>query len=165
MKPRGGNKATLLQQMKEQVKVASEEVEKVVTKKPSSQLSDLKPIVTLDNDGQQMFKMVLNYLEDTGLLESVDVVTITMLAKNLSMFIMLSREIQTIDDIVQNYENGSSNVSGKMTALSKVQGEVGKLSAKLGLSPMDRARMMGAAVNAANANSKSAEGDDIDKLT
>lgn len=165
MKPRGGNKATLLQQMKEQVKVASEEVEKVVTKKPSSQLSDLKPIVTLDDDGQQMFKMVLNYLEDTGLLESVDVVTITMLAKNLSMFIMLSREIQTIDDIVQNYENGSSNVSGKMTALSKVQGEVSKLSAKLGLSPMDRARMMGAAVNAANANSKSAEGDDIDKLT
>ena len=165
MKPRGGNKATLLQQMKEQVKVASQEVEKVVTKKPPSQFCDLNPIVRLDDDGQQMFNMVLNYLEDTGLLESVDVVTITMLAKNLSMFIMLSREIQTIDDIVQNYENGSSNVSGKMTALSKVQGEVGKLSAKLGLSPMDRARMMGAAVNAANANSKSAEGDDIDKLT
>lgn len=164
MKPKGGNKATLLQQMKEQVKVASSEVEKVVTKKPSSQLKDLKPIVTLDDDGQQMFTMVLNYLEDTGLLESVDVVTITMLAKNLSMFIMLSREIQTIDDIVQNYENGSSNVSGKMTALSKVQGEVSKLSAKLGLSPMDRARMMGAAVNAANANSKSAEGDAIDGL-
>lgn len=151
--------------MKEQVRVASEEVEKVVAKKSSSQLSNLKPIVTLDDDGQQMFKMVLNYLEDTGLLESVDVVTITMLAKNLSMFIMLSREIQTIDDIVQNYDNGSSNVSGKMTALSKVQGEVGKLSAKLGLSPMDRARMMGAAVNAANANSKSAEGDAIDDLT
>ena len=165
MRPKGGNKATLLQQMKEQVRVASEEVEKVVAKKSSSQLSNLKPIVTLDDDGQQMFKMVLNYLEDTGLLESVDVVTITMLAKNLSMFIMLSREIQTIDDIVQNYDNGSSNVSGKMTALSKVQGEVGKLSAKLGLSPMDRARMMGAAVNAANANSKSAEGDAIDDLT
>jgi len=108
--------------------------------------------------------MVLDYLDATGLLESVDVVTITMLAKNLSMFVMLSREIQTIDDIVQVFENGSSNVTGKMTALSKVQGEVGKLSAKLGLSPMDRARMLGAAVNAANANTKQADGDAIDGL-
>lgn len=162
MGPKGGNKATLLQQMKEQVSSAKNEVDKVVKKDKA--VSNLKPIVTLDDEGQGMFQMVLNYLDDTGLLESVDVVTITMLAKNLSMFIMLSREIQTIDDIVQVYENGSSNVSGKMTALSKVQGEVAKLSAKLGLSPMDRARMMGAAVNAANANSKSAEGDEIDKL-
>jgi len=162
MGPKGGNKATLLQQMKEQVNSAKNEVDKVVKKDKT--VSNLKPIVTLDDEGQGMFQMVLNYLDDTGLLESVDVVTITMLAKNLSMFIMLSREIQTIDDIVQVYENGSSNVSGKMTALSKVQGEVAKLSAKLGLSPMDRARMMGAAVNAANANSKSAEGDEIDKL-
>lgn len=164
MNPRGGNKATLLQQMKEQVNTASKEIDKVVKKSSSTPAKDLKPIVTLDDEGEGMFRMVLNYLDDTGLLESVDVVTITMLAKNLSMFVMLAREIQTIDDIVQVYENGSSNVSGKMTALSKVQGEVAKLSAKLGLSPMDRARMMGAAVNAANANSKSAEGDEIDKL-
>lgn len=158
-----GNKATLLEQMKIQVSAASKEVDSVV-KKNKTPKNNLKPIVTLDNEGEKMFKMVLDYLEDTGLLESVDVVTITMLAKNLSMFVMLSREIQTVDDIVQVYENGTSNVSGKMTALAKVQGEVSKLSAKLGLSPMDRAKMMGAAVNAANANSKNAEGDDIDKL-
>jgi P27 family predicted phage terminase small subunit len=156
------NKHTLLQQMKQQVSEAKKDVAKVVKADPKP--VDLKPIVSLDNDGEQMFDMVLSYLNDTGLLESVDVVTITMLAKNLSMFIMLSREIQTLDDIVQYYENGSSNVSGKMTALSKVQGEVQKLSAKLGLSPMDRARMMGAAVNAANANTKSAEGDEIDQI-
>jgi phage terminase small subunit len=142
---------------------AKVEVEKVV-KKDLSKNNSLKPIVSLDQEGEKMFSMVLDYLHDTGLLESVDVVTITMLAKNLSMFVMLSREIQTIDDIVQVYENGSSNVSGKMTALSKVQGEVGKLSAKLGLSPMDRARMLGAAVNAASANQKQADGDAIDDL-
>lgn len=163
MAKKAGNKATLLEQMKMQVSAASAQVEDVV-KKSSKQATNLKPIVTLDDEGEKMFKMVLNYLDDTGLLESVDVVTITMLAKNLSMFVMLSREIQTVDDIVQVYENGTSNVSGKMTALTKVQGEVQKLSAKLGLSPMDRARMMGAAVNAANANSKNAEGDAIDQL-
>ena len=149
--------------MRQATSEAKTEVEKVV-KQDLSKNTPLKPIVSLDQEGEKMFTMVLDYLDTTGLLESVDVVTITMLAKNLSMFVMLSREIQTIDDIVQVYENGSSNVSGKMTALSKVQGEVGKLSAKLGLSPMDRARMLGAAVNAANANGKQAEGDAIDGL-
>ena len=157
------NKSTLLQQMRQATSEAKTEVEKVV-KRDLSKNTSLAPIVSLDQEGEKMFTMVLDYLHDTGLLESVDVVTITMLAKNLSMFVMLSREIQTIDDIVQVYENGSSNVSGKMTALSKVQGEVSKLSAKLGLSPMDRARMLGAAVNAANSNSKQADGDAIDDL-
>jgi phage terminase small subunit len=157
------NKSTLLQSMRQATSEAKAEVEKVVKKDLSKNLP-LKPIVSLDQEGEKMFTMVLDYLHDTGLLESVDVVTVTMLAKNLSMFVMLSREIQTIDDIVQVYENGSSNVSGKMTALSKVQGEVSKLSAKLGLSPMDRARMLGAAVNAANANSKKSDGDEIDDL-
>lgn len=157
------NKSTLLQSMRAATSEAKKEVEKVVNNDLTKN-SPLKPIVSLDQEGEKMFTMVLDYLHDTGLLESVDVVTITMLAKNLSMFVMLSREIQTIDDIVQVYENGSSNVSGKMTALSKVQGEVAKLSAKLGLSPMDRARMLGAAVNAANANTKQADGDAIDGL-
>lgn len=157
------NKSTLLQSMRAATSEAKEEVQKVVNNDLTKN-SPLKPIVSLDQEGEKMFTMVLDYLHDTGLLESVDVVTITMLAKNLSMFVMLSREIQTIDDIVQVYENGSSNVSGKMTALSKVQGEVAKLSAKLGLSPMDRARMLGAAVNAANANTKQADGDAIDGL-
>ena len=157
------NKSTLLQSMRAATSEAKKEVQKVVNNDLTKN-SPLKPIVSLDQEGEKMFTMVLDYLTDTGLLESVDVVTITMLAKNLSMFVMLSREIQTIDDIVQVYENGSSNVSGKMTALSKVQGEVAKLSAKLGLSPMDRARMLGAAVNAASANQKQADGDAIDGL-
>lgn len=142
---------------------AKKEVEKVVAKS-LAKTEELKPIVSLDSEGEKMFQMVLDHLDSSGLLEAVDVVTITMLAKNLSMFVMLSREIQSVDDIVQVFENGSSNVSGKMTALSKVQGEVFKLSAKLGLSPMDRARMLGAAVNAASANLKQADGDAIDDL-
>jgi P27 family predicted phage terminase small subunit len=159
------NKYTLLEKMKSQVGEAASEVNKIVNKGlSSSEKKKLKPIVTLDDEGKKMFQMVLDYLDNSGLLETVDVVTITMLAKNLSIFVMLSREIQTIDDIVQVYENGTSNVSGKMTALSKVQTEVSKLSAKLGLSPMDRARMMGASVNAANANKKSADGDSLDEL-
>lgn len=157
------NKNTLLQAMRQATNVAKKEVESVVKKdKPAT--DDLKPIVALDGEGEKMFSMVLDHLSESGLLEAVDVVTCTMLAKNISMFVMLSREIQSIDDIVQVYENGTSNVSGKMTALSKVQGEVFKLSAKLGLSPMDRSRMLGAAVNAAASNDKKSQGDAIDDI-
>jgi P27 family predicted phage terminase small subunit len=154
------NKHKILQDMR----VAAAEGAKEVMKKVVEPSKDLLPIVVLDKDGERMFKLVIDHLSESGLLESIDVVTITMLAKNLSMFVMISREIQTVDDIIQYYENGTSNVSGKMTALSKVQGEVQKLSAKLGLSPLDRARILGASVNAANAAAKSAEGDAIDEL-
>jgi P27 family predicted phage terminase small subunit len=146
------------------MRIAAAEGAKEVMKKVVEPSKDLLPIVVLDKDGERMFKLVIDHLSESGLLESIDVVTITMLAKNLSMFVMISREIQTVDDIIQYYENGTSNVSGKMTALSKVQGEVQKLSAKLGLSPLDRARILGASVNAANAAAKSAEGDAIDEL-
>jgi P27 family predicted phage terminase small subunit len=155
-----GNKNTLLQQMKAAASEAKKDAEEVIAKDSKF----LKPIVALDDEGEVIFKMVLDYLDNKGILETADAITITMLAKNISMFVMVSREIQTVDDIVQYYENGSSNVSGKMTALSKVQAEVARLSAKLGLSPMDRARMMGASTNAAAANSKGTDGDEIDKL-
>jgi phage terminase small subunit len=147
------------------MRVAASEGAKEVMKKVVEPSKDMMPIVVLDKDGERMFKLVIDHLAASGLLESIDVVTITMLAKNLSMFVMISREIQDVSDIIQYYENGTSNVSGKMMALSKVQGEVQKLSAKLGLSPLDRARILGASVNAANAAAKSAEGDAIDELT
>jgi phage terminase small subunit len=155
------NKHKILQDMR----VAASEGAKEVMKKVVEPSKDMMPIVVLDKDGERMFKLVIDHLAASGLLESIDVVTITMLAKNLSMFVMISREIQDVSDIIQYYENGTSNVSGKMMALSKVQGEVQKLSAKLGLSPLDRARILGASVNAANAAAKSAEGDAIDELT
>jgi phage terminase small subunit len=155
------NKHKILQDMR----VAAAEGAKEVMKKVVEPSKDMMPIVVLDKDGERMFKLVIDHLAASGLLESIDVVTITMLAKNLSMFVMISREIQDVSDIIQYYENGTSNVSGKMMALSKVQGEVQKLSAKLGLSPLDRARILGASVNAANAAAKSAEGDAIDELT
>jgi len=89
------NKSTLLQKMRESTTPAKDEVKKIL-KSDAKKHQDLKPIVNLDHEGERMFTMVLDYLDETGLLESVDVVTITMLAKNLSMFVMISREILTI---------------------------------------------------------------------
>jgi len=126
---------------------------------------DLKPIFQLDEDGNRLFDIVINYLNDRGLIESVDVITVTMLAKSLAIYIAVARHVHGYGDAIQIYPNGTSNVSGAFTALSKAQDQVLKLSAKLGLSPMDRSRILGAAANANSANDKSQEGDDIDSLT
>lgn len=125
---------------------------------------DLKPIFQLDDDGNRLFDIVINYLNDRGLIESVDVITVTMLAKSLAIYIAVARHVHGFSDAIQIYPNGTSNVSGAFTALSKAQDQVLKLSAKLGLSPMDRSRILGAAANANSANDKSQEGDDIDQL-
>lgn len=125
---------------------------------------DLTPIFSLDADGDKLFTMVIEYLDERGLIESVDVITVTMLAKSLALYIAAARQVHGIDDMIQVYPNGTSNVSGAFTALSKAQDQVMKLSAKLGLSPMDRTRILGAAVNGGLAVDKSQEGDAIDDL-
>jgi len=127
--------------------------------------NSLVPIFRLDEDGERMFDIVVQYLSDRGLIESVDVITITMLAKSLALYVAVARQVHGHEDVIQVYPNGTSNVSGLFTALSKTQDQVLKLSAKLGLSPMDRARIFGAAANATKAKDKSAEGDEIDDLT
>ena len=126
---------------------------------------DLQPIFQLDEDGNRLFDIVINYLNDRGLIESVDVITVTMLAKSLAIYIAVARHVHGYGDAIQIYPNGTSNVSGAFTALSKAQDQVLKLSAKLGLSPMDRSRILGAAASANSANDKSQEGDEIDDLT
>jgi P27 family predicted phage terminase small subunit len=130
----------------------------------ASKTSDIKPIFQLDKEGEELFHEVVQYLASNSLIESVDAITVTMLAKSLALYITIAREIHEYDDVVQVFQNGTSNVSGAFTALSKAQDQVLKLSAKLGLSPMDRSRILGAAANAQNAKDKSIEGDEIDAL-
>lgn len=141
-------------------------VKKVKTKSVSQDEKgiELKPIFHLDKEGEYLFYKVVNYLDESSLIEDVDVITVTMLAKSLALYITIAREIHTVEDIIQTYQNGSSNVSGAFTALSKAQEQVLKLSAKLGLSPMDRSRILGAAANAEKAKGKSADGDEIDSI-
>ena len=126
---------------------------------------DMQPIFQLDEDGNRLFNIVVDYLNERGLIESVDVITITMLAKRLAIYIAVARHVHGYGDAIQVYPNGTSNVSGAFTALSKAQDQVLKLSAKLGLSPMDRTRILGAATNAQAATSKASQGDAIDDLT
>ena len=160
------SKSEVLEKMRLEAAKAqqSKEVDQVKSALHSIGKGEMEPIFQLDDDGQRLFGIVVDYLDDRGLIESVDVITITMLAKSLALYIAVARHVHGFGDVIQVYPNGSSNVSGAFTALSKAQDQVLKLSAKLGLSPMDRSRILGAASNAMAAKGKSQEGDDIDDL-
>jgi phage terminase small subunit len=155
-------KASILSRMRDAAKTAVDE--QTATTPSEVEAKSLTPIFNLDADGDRLFTMVIEYLDERGLIESVDVITVTMLAKSLALYIAAARQVHGIDDMIQVYPNGTSNVSGAFTALSKAQDQVMKLSAKLGLSPMDRTRILGAVVNGGMAVDKSQEGDAIDDL-
>lgn len=123
---------------------------------------EIVPIADLSPEARQYFDAVADFLDSKGLLEIVDSLTLTMLAKNLTLWISISNRIQDVDDVVQVFENGTSNVSGLQTAKDKIEAAVLKLCSRLGLSPLDRAKLFGAATAAANANTKANEGDELD---
>ena len=150
--------------MKAATKVEDKQVKKAKAALTALNKTDLQPIFQLDEEGDRLFGMVINYLDERGLIEQVDVITCTMLAKSLAVYITMARAVQTEGDIVQAFENGASNVTGAFTAMNKAQDQVMKLSAKLGLSPMDRTRIFGAATAAEAASDKSQSGDEIDNL-
>ena len=160
------DKLAMLKSMKAATKEVASSPEGKKAAKAVKELNTLglEPIFELDAEGTKLFTVVVDYLEEHGLIEAVDVITVTMLAKSLALYIAIAREVHTTDDVVQVYQNGTSNVSGAFTALSKAQDQVLKLSAKLGLSPMDRTRILGAAANAEASRDKSSEGDAIDQL-
>ena len=153
----------MIEDLKSKYSVDESKPKKAKTKIVASD-KDLKPIFQLDEQGEELFHRVVQYLDASDLIEEVDVITVTMLAKSLALYITVAREVHDYNDMVQVYQNGSSNVSGAFTALSKAQEQVLKLSAKLGLSPMDRTRILGSAANVNTSTAKSIEGDEIDQL-
>lgn len=153
----------MIEDLRSKYSVDENQPKKAQTKSVDSE-KDLKPIFQLDEQGEELFYRVVQYLDASDLIEEVDVITVTMLAKSLALYITVAREVHDYNDMVQVYQNGSSNVSGAFTALSKAQEQVLKLSAKLGLSPMDRTRILGSAANVNTSTAKSIEGDEIDQL-
>lgn len=122
------------------------------------------PVCKLSHRERGYFNALVEFLDSRGLLETVDTLLLTMLAKNVSIWREISERIKGVDDLVQVFENGTSNVSGLQTAKDKSEAAILRLSAKLGLSPLDRAKLFGAASSTELAKTKSNDGDDLDKF-
>jgi len=128
------------------------------------QRGEIRPIADLTPQAREYFDAIADFLDAKGLLEVVDSLALTMLAKNLTLWISISDQIQGVDDVIQTFENGSSNISGLQTAKDRIEASVLKLCARLGLSPLDRAKLFGAATAASATNTKQTEGDDLDQF-
>lgn len=125
---------------------------------------EIRPIADLTPAAREYFDAIADFLDAKGLLEVVDVLALTMLAKNLTLWIDISNQITGPEDVIQVFENGSSNISGLQTAKDRIEASVLKLCARLGLSPLDRAKLFGAATASASANSRQNDGDDLDQF-
>ena len=120
------------------------------------------PACKLSRRERAYFNAVVSFLDERGLLETVDSLLLSMLAKNVALWRDIAERITTADDLIQTFENGTTNVSAMQSAKDKAESAILKIAARLGLSPMDRAKLFGAAAQMENTKNKQNDGDDLD---
>ena len=122
------------------------------------------PACKLSRRERAYFNAVVSFLDERGLLETVDSLLLSMLAKNVALWRDIAERITSADDLIQTFENGTTNVSAMQSAKDKAETAILKIAARLGLSPMDRAKLFGAAAQMANTKDKQNDGDDLDRF-
>ena len=137
------------------------ELKKSQSSKPQTTKPKVKPQIKLAAKEKQYFEAVALFLEGRGLLEMVDSLTLTMLAKNVSILLQLYSEMQSPEDYVQTNPNGITHASAYANLIKQTEDQILKLSTKLGLSPQDRAKMLGSLAAAEAVKDKKNEGDEL----
>ena len=72
----------------------------------------------------------------------LDAMLLSILAKNIDIMVEAANEIKDLDDVVQEFDSGATNITGTFTAFERATKNVLTLSSKLGLSPADREKLM-----------------------
>jgi len=142
----------------------AKEVTKKVTptnQQPTTQI--VKPQVKLAAREKQYFDAVATFLDGRGLLEMVDSLTLTMLAKNVCILRQLYEQMNGPEDYFQTNPNGVKHASAEANLIKQTEDQILKLSTKLGLSPQDRAKMLGSIAAAEAVKDKKNESDELSK--
>lgn len=98
----------------------------------------------------------------TGVVGNRGFVVVVDVGKNVALWRDIAERITSADDLIQTFDNGSTNVSAMQSAKDKAESAILKIAARLGLSPMDRAKLFGAAAQIENTKNKQNDGDDLD---
>ena len=117
-----------------------------------------EPILDLNDRAREYYDLTIDHLNEAEVLRKVDAVLLSILAKNLDLLVTSANEITSLDDVVQTFESGATNITGTFTAFERATKAVLTLSSKLGLSPSDREKLM------AFAETKSKDADPYDTL-
>ena len=141
--------------------VDKETAKNSLSKQPANKV---KPQVKLAKKELQYFDAVSIFLDSRGLLEMVDSLTLTMLAKNVCVLRSLYESMDGPEAYFQMNPNGVKHASAEANLVKQTEDQILKLSTKLGLSPQDRAKMLGSLAAAEAVKDKRTEGDELDKL-
>jgi len=138
--------------------------EEPVSKRKKKERPKVVPACKLTRKERAYFNAVCSFLEERGLLETVDSLLLSMLAKNVALWRDIAERVTSADDLIQEFENGTTNVSAMQSAKDKAENAILKIASRLGLSPMDRAKLFGASAQVENTKNKQNEGDELDSF-
>lgn len=102
-----------------------------------------RPVFTLSDAELQIYENLIEHLSEYQLLHTVDSIGLSAMAKNIAIMRWCAEELEGIDDVIQVFENGTSNVSGLYTAYTKALQSFQSMMGKWGLSPVDREKIAG----------------------
>lgn len=128
---------------------------------PRKTLTQVKPQMKLGLTETKYFNAIADFLNAAGLLEVVDSLLLTMLARNYAIWRDLAQQL-TPETMVTILPNGIETESIQSKLCKDAEKQVAALSGKLGLSPADRAKMIGQIASADAAKKQQAKGDDLD---
>lgn len=101
-----------------------------------------QPVIKLNDRARLFYDLTIDHLNDAKVLHSVDAMLLSILAKNVDIMIDAADQIVDLDDVVQEFDSGATNITGTFTAFERATKSILTLSTKLGLSPSDREKLM-----------------------
>lgn len=101
-----------------------------------------EPVLHLNEQARRFYDLTIDHLNNASVLYPVDAMLLSVLAKNLDIMVEAANEIKDLDDVVQEFDSGATNITGTFTAFERATKNVMTLSSKLGLSPADREKLM-----------------------
>ena len=99
-------------------------------------------VLNLNERAQFFYDLTIDHLNNASVLYPVDAMLLSVLAKNIDIMVEAADQINDLDDVVQEFDSGATNITGLFTAFERAVKNVLTLSTKLGLSPADREKLM-----------------------
>lgn len=103
-------------------------------------MNNFKIPTDIEKEAKNYINNVVNMLEDNGLMEDVDNAALTMLARNYSMFIKASKQLE-IDGLTVTSDRGNIAPHPAIKIAKDAQVQAMKVMEKFGLTAKDRTKI------------------------
>lgn len=103
-------------------------------------MDNFKIPTDIEKEAKNYIQNVVNMLEDNGLMEDVDTAALTMLARNYSMFIKASKQLEK-DGLTVTSDRGNMALHPAIKIAKDAQIQAMKVMEKFGLTAKDRTKI------------------------